>query len=56
MNFTDLSKEEAALVLDALATLPLSRSYNLFNKLAQQAQAQGQAMNQPTPPVSEVVQ
>jgi hypothetical protein len=59
MNFTDLTKEEAALVLDGLAALPLARSYNLFNKLAQQAQAQGQAMPQvTTPPAagSDVVQ
>jgi hypothetical protein len=57
MNFTDLTKEEAALVLDGLAALPLARSYNLFNKLAQQAQAQGQAMPQvTTPAASDVVQ
>jgi hypothetical protein len=46
MNFTDLTKEEAALVLDGLASLPLAKSYNLFNKLAQQAQQQGQQMPQ----------
>jgi hypothetical protein len=35
----DLTMEEAALILDALAALPLQRSYTLFNKLAQQVQA-----------------
>lgn len=45
MNFTDLSKEEVALVLDALSTMPLNRSYNLFNKLVLQAQAQGMQLN-----------
>lgn len=28
-----VSKEELALILDGLSTLPLARSYNLFNKL-----------------------
>jgi hypothetical protein len=37
MNIT-LTKDEVALVLDALAQLPLARSYNLFNRLAQQLQ------------------
>lgn len=30
---TELSNEEATLVLDALSQLPLARSYNLFNRL-----------------------
>ena len=50
MNFTDLSKEEVAVILDGVAMLPLARSYNVFNKLAQQAQAQGMPIgNQPPP-------
>jgi hypothetical protein len=38
MNIT-LTKDEVALVLDALAALPLQRSYNLFQRLLAQVQA-----------------
>jgi len=47
MNYTDLTPEEGAMVLDGLAALPLARSYNLFNKLYQQNAAQ----NAPKPSV-----
>lgn len=30
----ELNKDELAVVLDALAAMPLARSYNVFNKLA----------------------
>jgi hypothetical protein len=58
MNLTDLTKEDVALVLDGLASLPLARSYNLFNKIAQQAGAQGMQIGQqpPAAPASSQVQ
>jgi hypothetical protein len=43
----ELTHEETALILDALATLPLARSYNLFNAiLAKQQLAQRQQAEQ----------
>jgi hypothetical protein len=39
----ELTKDELALLCDGLAALPLVRSYNLFNKLAQ-------LVNQPEAP------
>lgn len=34
----ELTKDEAALVLDGLAQLPLGRSFNLFNRLLAELQ------------------
>jgi hypothetical protein len=45
----DLTMEEAALVLDALSALPLQRSYNLFNKLGQQVQAEQNSRGKSVP-------
>jgi hypothetical protein len=44
-----LTKEEAALVLDALAAMPLQRSYNLFNRLLNEVN-KPDAPVEPTPP------
>jgi hypothetical protein len=47
----ELSSEELVLVLDGLAALPLSRSYNLFNKMY--ALTQKPAESIPVPPTPE---
>lgn len=49
MTMPELNKDEQALLLDALAALPLARSYNLFNKLIQ-------AFNSPPTPPAQPVQ
>jgi len=43
-----LSKEELSLLLDALAQLPLAKSYNLFQRLLGELQAPS-GPNQPAP-------
>lgn len=45
-----LSKEEIALILDALSQLPLAKSYNLFMKLLPHVQPQPE----PAPEQSEM--
>lgn len=40
INFTDLSKDEASLVLNALAQLPFAQVAGLIQKLQGQAQSQ----------------
>ena len=41
-----LDDAEVTLVLDALATQPLAKTYNLFTKLAQQFQSESQQNKQ----------
>lgn len=50
----NLNQEEFSLILDGLSALPLSRSYNLFNKLLKASGLQRPAGPQDsTPPATE---
>jgi len=56
----EVADEEATVILDGLAALPLSRSYNAFNKVYKQVEEQRRKSvsgpDQPGPVAAPVVQ